>query len=133
MSDNRGCKFNLVGVQCGHEFINADGWCEEHAAEKCVSCGAHAIGQCTHEDQFVCGYPLCGDCHHGRAPGAKFDSHVRKPGRGRGRINIVFTGEGPNLAFAEVQDAAGKGVKIGRWFHEGTLTVLAIDSLPETP
>jgi hypothetical protein len=38
--------------------------CTEHAALKCVSCGAKATRSCDETGQFVCGAPLCPDCEH---------------------------------------------------------------------
>lgn len=37
--------------------------CEEHAKVKCCVCGEQATSECAHTAQFVCGAPLCDNCH----------------------------------------------------------------------
>jgi hypothetical protein len=34
------------------------------------------------------------------------------------KINIVFTGEMPNLTFVEVEDVNGKSVNVGEWLKK---------------
>lgn len=42
--------------------------CTKHADQKCASCGADAVGNCSQTGQFVCGAPLCADCEHAIFP-----------------------------------------------------------------
>ena len=124
------CKFDCAHHgPCGSLFVGPDGMCEKHSKAVCVSCGAKAIGECSHASQFVCGSPLCADCTGEQTPQG-YHRHARRSGRGRGLINIVFSGEEPDLVFVEVEDKVGKSVCVGRWFKEGDLSILAIDALP---
>lgn len=60
--------------ECTRE-ADDDGYCEEHGAMKCVSCGGQATRLCPFAATFVCGEPLCDDCEHGA-----YGSHARKSG-----------------------------------------------------
>lgn len=57
-------QFAYSYTPCGGEAVEGLPVCSEHAGEKCVSCGTQAVRACSHAGQFVCGYPLCGDCDH---------------------------------------------------------------------
>lgn len=52
------CKFSTYGYKCSSVFLDANGFCEKHAKEKCW-CGSQAVEGCSHCGQFVCGRPLC--------------------------------------------------------------------------
>jgi hypothetical protein len=57
------CSYDIAWVGCcKKETAAGQIMCDEHAKEKCISCGAAAIKQCDYTGQFVCGYPLCDDC-----------------------------------------------------------------------
>lgn len=123
------CRFSLAWIgPCGSVYVGPTGMCEKHAATLCVSCKAPATGECCHTGQFVCGHPLCDDCGSAQTPQG-YHTHARKPGRGRGALNFIFSGETPSLVFVEVEGKDGKSVRVGRWFTENGRHVLAIDSL----
>ena len=46
---------------CGAETDND--FCDNHITKKCVSCGEQATHECNYTGQFVCGGPLCNNCH----------------------------------------------------------------------
>ncbi len=123
------CRFIRAYVgRCGSLYVGPSGMCEKHATTACSSCGVPATRECAHAGQFVCGSPLCDDC--GEATSEQgYHGHARMPGRGRGALNLVFTGPPDALVFAEAEDKAGKSVRVGRWYREGDLTILAIDTL----
>ena len=76
------CRFIIAWVgQCKAAGIG--GFCEQHDGIKCVSCKAQATHDCDHTGQFVCGAPLCDDCHgcvdHSRSAGSwGFMNHYHK-------------------------------------------------------
>lgn len=123
------CTFSLAYTGlCGSVYVGPSGMCAEHDKTLCVACGAKALGQCAHASQFVCGSPLCADCGSATSPQG-YHTHARLPGRGRGALNLVFSGEAPDLVFVEAEDKDGTSVAVGRWFREGKLTILALDTL----
>lgn len=84
--DHRTCKFSTYGYACGKPTIGTD-LCDEHAAAKCVSCGAPATHGCDFCGQFVCGAPLCDDCYgtSDKGPSGAWGFlnhvHIRKGGK----------------------------------------------------
>ena len=63
------CKFDKAWIGPCKVDSGASEFCEKHAAMKCCSCGEQATRECDHTGiQFVCGYPLCATCQHGRPP-----------------------------------------------------------------
>jgi hypothetical protein len=55
------CKFTpAYSSRCQRPCIGD--YCEEHDGIKCGVCGNQAVHGCHYCGQFVCGFPLCGDC-----------------------------------------------------------------------
>lgn len=125
------CTYNEPYLgRCGSIYTGPDGMCEKHSKARCISCKAPATHGCAHAGQFVCGHALCDNCGGATSPQG-YHTHAPLPGKGRGRLNIVFSGEQPNLVFVEVEDADKKGIRVGRWIQEGDLTILVIDEVPD--
>ena len=62
------CNFSKAWIgKCKNE-ADESGFCEEHRAVKCVSCGKQATHECDETGQFVCGAPLCDECTHNTHP-----------------------------------------------------------------
>ncbi len=72
------CGFIMAWVgPCKATAVAGDGHCDRHANLLCVSCKKVATTDCGHTGQFVCGQPLCDDCHH-EGPGFGPNYHVPK-------------------------------------------------------
>lgn len=61
LADPTKCHFELVWIGLC-ENPAKDGFCEEHAGVKCISCGRQATHQCSYGSSLTCGHPLCKDC-----------------------------------------------------------------------
>jgi len=49
------------------------------------------------------------------------------------KINIVFSGEMPNLIFVEVEDVNGKSVSVGEWIKKEEFSILQIPMNTRSP
>lgn len=65
------CTWELYGQKCNEESVMSVMYnkktyhlCESHSKERCTKCHKQAVHGCPMELQFVCGEPLCPDCHH---------------------------------------------------------------------
>lgn len=57
------CTYSLAWIgPCGKDCHGR--FCKKHSAERCVSCGDQATGECPSTGSLVCGAPLCNNCAH---------------------------------------------------------------------
>ncbi len=62
---NVGCCFSVAWRgRCNQETLPDSNFCEEHAKEKCSSCGKQATHSCDETMGLVCGASLCEYCEH---------------------------------------------------------------------
>lgn len=65
---------------CGAECSEDNLFCDNHMDKKCCSCGEQATNECNHTGQFVCGMPLCDNCHGVNGGGTwGFEGHKHLP------------------------------------------------------
>jgi len=57
------CKFDRAWIGRCTEPADESGFCEQHDLLPCVVCQSQATHDCDHTGQFVCGAPLCDQCH----------------------------------------------------------------------
>lgn len=57
------CRFGRARIGSCNAPATHGAFCEMHSQTACRSCGQPATHECSYTGQFVCGFPLCDQCH----------------------------------------------------------------------